>query len=108
MNDIYTTLIMLGYTCLMINVIIILIGSCIAHLLGWIMILIEAYKESVTQLIRCFIIPFYYLYYLFAKYKKDNKIFVIILYFGGIASYIIGYILFERLLDTDYGLWVEK
>ncbi|MBN1523291.1 MAG: hypothetical protein JW904_02305 [Spirochaetales bacterium] len=72
-----------------VGLIITLLGA-VAMLVGWIMILIAAFKEKVTKGLLALFIPFYAIYYVFAKYQPDNKTLVIILYLGGWVVSIIG------------------
>lgn len=77
----------------------VLIGGILAFvggillLIGAIMILVAAFKENTTQGLLCLFVPFYAIYYLFAKYSNPNKTAAIILYLGGLVILIVGYIL---------------
>ena len=56
-----------------------------------IMILIHAFKNGgVLQGILCLCVPFYILYYMFAKFEHEKKNMIIAGYFGG---FIIGAVL---------------
>jgi len=57
------------------------------------MVLVAAFKESTAQGLLCLFVPFYAIYYLFAKYSNPNKTAAIILYLGGLIILIVGYII---------------
>ena len=87
---------------------ILLIIGFVVSLVGGIMILIDAFKKETVQGILCLFVPFYSLYYLFAKYTKENKKTVIILVFAGIALIIIGYIIFFATFGAALGAGLKE
>ncbi len=48
-----------------------------------IIILVNAFSEDVTQGLLCLCIPFYVLYYAFARFESDNKGLIIGIWLGG-------------------------
>jgi len=66
-----------------------MVGS-IASLVGGIILLIAAFKESVGQGFLCLCIPFYILYFAFAKYESEKKSLVLAIWLGGTVISWIG------------------
>ena len=62
----------------------------LAGFVGWIIIMIAAFKESAGQGLLCLCIPFYIFYFAFAKFENEKKGLIIAIFLGG---YIIGMIL---------------
>ena len=59
-------------------------GICsLVSLVGSIIILISAFKESVGQGFLCLCVPFYILYYAFAKFQHEKKNLVLGAWLGG-------------------------
>ncbi len=50
---------------------------------GWIFIIIHAFKTSVGQGFLCLCVPFYILYYAFAKFQHPKKGLIIALFLAG-------------------------
>ncbi|MBN1676590.1 MAG: hypothetical protein JXR37_36440 [Kiritimatiellae bacterium] len=59
------------------------VGS-LACMVGWIMVLVNAFQDSVGQGLLCLCISCYAFYYLLARYDGELKKLVLILFFGGI------------------------
>jgi hypothetical protein len=59
---------------------------------GWLFIIIHAFKASVGQGFLSLCVPFYILYYAFAKFQHSKKGLIIALFLGG---YIIGGALYQ-------------
>jgi hypothetical protein len=59
---------------------------------GWLFIIIHAFKNSVGQGFLSLCVPFYILYYAFAKFQHPKKGLIIALFLGG---YIIGGALYQ-------------
>jgi len=57
--------------------------ASLAGLVGSIIILISAFKESVGQGFLCLCVPFYILYYAFAKFQHEKKNMVLAAWLGG-------------------------
>ena len=68
---------------------LIVIGQ-LAALTGSIIIIIAAFKQSVITGLLSLFLPFYILYFAFAKYESKNKGKVLLIWLGGIILYIIG------------------
>ena len=62
----------------------------LAALVCHIIILIGAFQEDVTQGLLCLCVPFYILYFAFARYENEKKGLIIAIWLGGA---IIGKIL---------------
>ena len=62
----------------------------LAALVCHIIILIGAFQEDVTQGLLCLCVPFYILYFAFARYENEKKGLIIAIWLGGA---IIGNIL---------------
>jgi len=60
--------------------------------IGWLIIIIHAFKTSVGQGFLSLCVPFYILYYAFAKFQHSKKGLIIALFLGG---YIIGGVLYQ-------------
>jgi hypothetical protein len=58
----------------------------LVSLVGSIIILINAFKESAGQGIMCLCIPFYIFYYAFAKFQHEKKNMVLGAWLGGIVA----------------------
>mgnify|MGYP000935036043 CR=1 FL=1 len=76
----------------MIGSVLMMVGSLMG-LIGGIIILIHAFKSSVGQGFLCLCIPFYILYYAFARYESEKKKMVLTIWLGGILLQIIGQVI---------------
>ncbi len=66
------------------------IVGLIAALIGSIIILIAAFRRGIGTGFLCLFIPFYILYFAFARYESERKGLVIALWLGGIVLAWIG------------------
>ena len=55
----------------------------LAGFVGGIIILVGAFRESVGQGLLCLCIPFYILYFAFAKFESEKKGLIIAIWLGG-------------------------
>ncbi len=55
----------------------------LASVVCGIIILIAAFQEDVTQGLLCLCIPFYILYYAFARFESENKALILAIWLGG-------------------------
>ncbi len=59
-------------------------GLAAVHLVCWIVLLIDAFTNSVWKgLVGLFCCELYLMYYAFAEYRSENKLMVLLGYFGG-------------------------
>ena len=70
---------------------VLLFGGWLLSLIGGIMILVVAFKESVGQGLLSLFIPFYVLYYVFTRWEACKKGFL--LNVGGVVGVILGTVL---------------
>jgi hypothetical protein len=56
---------------------------CVASLVGWIIILIDAFKNEVWKGLVGFFCGLYLLYYAIAEYQAENKWLIVALWLGG-------------------------
>ena len=62
----------------------------LASLVGGIIIMVAAFKESTGQGFMCLCIPLYVFYFAFAKYESEKKNTVLAVWLGGVVVQIIG------------------
>ena len=55
----------------------------IASLVGWVILLIDAFQDAIWKGIASLLCGFYMLYYALFEYESDNKILILLLTFGG-------------------------
>ena len=66
--------------------------ALVAAIFG-IIILIQAFKSDTTQGILCLCVPFYIIYWAFAKMQHEKKKMFIMGYLGGLGGYIVLYVI---------------
>ncbi len=73
------------------SVLILVASVCLlASFICGIIILIDAFQEEVVQGILCLCVPFYILYYAFARFENDNKAIILIVWLaGGIVGNVL-------------------
>lgn len=74
--------------------------AMLLYLVGFVcglIILIHAFKTSVGQGFLCLCVPFYVLYYAFAKFQHEKKNLIIGLWLG---SFIVGGILYSMTMGA--------
>jgi len=60
-------------------------GFSIAALVCWVIILIDAFQDSIVKGILCLFCPLFGLYYALFDFDHDNKWLIIVIAFGGSA-----------------------
>jgi len=65
----------------------------LANLIGYIMILANAFGDSAGAGLKCMFLPFYILYFAFAEYDARSRTWGLLLYFGGGLLIVVGWIL---------------